>query len=378
MTSTTRPQALLSALFSPLNLAAHITWLAIFLDVWLRQFPNLPPSAQVNVVMLFGVFVAALIAHFAALFPARWCSALVLLQGFSALALVVMSRNSNSVPVLLVIVAAQAAALWSTRAMLMWMLFASTCLYVIYSGGLWRPQILLAVFMHLGFQGFAVVMMRVARAAEDRAEALRAINAELLATRALLLDGARDQERLRLSRELHDVAGHKLTALKLNLRALTHSSGNGNAPELHVCAQLADELLNDLRGVVRQMRADGGIDLGRALKALASPFQEPTVRLHLDPDLQVESLALAQTIVRVVQEGITNAARHAQAGFVDVSLNQTDNGVQLRIEDDGRSRGPIHEGHGLRGMRERVEEHGGSLLLGRGERGLCVTVSLPT
>src|SRR5699024_2029040 len=72
----------------------------------------------------------------------------------------------------------------------------------------------------IGFQMFAVLVMRYAIRAEDMAADLKSVNARLLATRSLLSETARDQERLRLSRELHDVAGHKLTALKLNLRGL--------------------------------------------------------------------------------------------------------------------------------------------------------------
>ncbi|HWT16247.1 MAG TPA: histidine kinase, partial [Patescibacteria group bacterium] len=210
-----------------------------------------------------------------------------------------------------------------------------------------------------------------------RAEQLRAITAELVATRTLLAEGARDQERLRLSRELHDVAGHKLTALKLNLRALQQQSTGALAEDIASCTQLADELLGDLRGVVRQMRSDDGIDLARALASLAAPFRKPAVRIDIDPALRVDSLETAQTIVRVVQEGITNAVRHADADRVVVSLRRDGGVLRLDIGDDGRARAPIREGHGLTGMRERVAEHGGKLEIERDAGGTTLRVALP-
>ena len=85
-------------------------------------------------------------------------------------------------------------------------------------------------------------------------------NAHLLATRSLLEESARDHERLRLARELHDVAGHKLTALKLNLTALERSGDARRANLDQRASQLATELLDDIRGVVAQIRQHDGLD----------------------------------------------------------------------------------------------------------------------
>ncbi|MEL2266475.1 histidine kinase, partial [Klebsiella pneumoniae] len=79
---------------------------------------------------------------------------------------------------------------------------------------------------------------------------LARVNADLLATRALLADSARDAERLRLARELHDVAGHKLTAMRLNLRALAADPVLAGREGLVLAEQLSGELLADIRQVV--------------------------------------------------------------------------------------------------------------------------------
>jgi signal transduction histidine kinase len=300
----------------------------------------------------------------------------VLVQGVCALALVACTRVWST-PILVIIVIAQAAAIWSPRALALWMLVSNLVLYAIIAKLQWDVNAALSVVMQVGFQSFAVLMTRFATSAEQRAEELRAINAELVATRSLLAEGVRDQERLRLSRELHDVAGHKLTALKLNLRALQQQAPDDLVDEVAQCTQLADELLGDLRGVVRQMRSDDGIDLGRALNSLAAPFRRPRVDIVLDPAVRVDSLELAQTIVRVVQEGITNAVRHAEAEQVTVTLRRDHDRLRLDIRDDGRARTPIRAGHGLTGMRERVDEHGGELVIDRDASGTTLHVVLP-
>jgi signal transduction histidine kinase len=132
---------------------------------------------------------------------------------------------------------------------------------------------------------------------------------------------------------------------------------------LKLVQQLTDELLNDIRSVVSTLRAHEGIDLSRALASLAALFQTPKVVLDLDPALRVPALGPAQALLRTAQEALSNAARHGLAKNVRISLTQTDTCTLLRIEDDGRGRLPVAPGNGLLGMRERIEEQGGALVI---------------
>ncbi len=372
-----RRSSWLSSLTEPLNLAAHFTWLAVGLDLLRHDFGAARTGVPMVLVMaLFAAFVGTLLASFSGRLRGTTASLMVLLQGVLALALIAGTRVWST-PILFIIVVAQAASIWPLRVLVPWALLSNLALYLIIAGLRWDPNVVLSLVMNLGFQAFAALMMRIAAAAERRTEELRAINAELVATRSLLAEGARDQERLRLSRELHDVAGHKLTALKLNLRALQPSVSGDVAAEVALCTQLADELLSDLRGVVRQLRSDDGIDLQRALASLAAPFRKPAVRIEIDPQVRVDSLELAQTIVRVVQEGITNAVRHADAEQVRIRLECDAGALRLSISDDGRGRRSIRPGHGLTGMRERIDEHGGELAIESGSGGTTLRVVLP-
>jgi signal transduction histidine kinase len=185
----------------------------------------------------------------------------------------------------------------------------------------------------------------------------------------LLAETARDSERLRLSRELHDVAGHKLTALKLNLAALARDPRFATDEQVRLCSRLADELLADIRGVVMQMRQDEGLDLGAALQALATPFPRPSMHLQIEPQARVASLAQAEAVLRAVQEGLTNAVRHSQAHNLWVVLRRDGGNLRLDIRDDGRGAGDLSAGNGLRGMRERLEGVGGGLDVSRTDTG---------
>ena len=190
------------------------------------------------------------------------------------------------------------------------MLAVNTGLWIISSQvwGLDNPWRILIAYS--AFQLFALLTAWYSKQADQTAQQLRETNAHLLATRSLLEESARDHERLRLARELHDVAGHKLTALKLNLTALQREAGS---PKVDTAAQLATELLADIRGVVAQMRQHDGLDIREALTQLIKPLPAPPqIHLLVSDDARVASVAQAETLLRVVQEALTNVIRHAK------------------------------------------------------------------
>jgi len=190
---------------------------------------------------------------------------------------------------------------------------------------------------------------------------MAAINAELIGTRTLLDASARDSERLRISRELHDVAGHKLTALKLNLKVLQRDPQIPPSAELQLSAELADELLQDIRAVVQQLRLHDGLPLHEALSALAAPFPRLELDLRLDAESARISVPEAEAVLRCVQEALTNAAKHSTAQRLTVILQRDGTLWKLDIRDDGDKLPEVRGGGGLRGMQERFESLGGTL-----------------
>ncbi len=363
----------LAAALSPLNFAAYLAWAAIG---WELVFAAVPagtglvaaPSPAMLAAMHLG-FLALFIAVTTAPDGATPLQRLLLLGQLAlAFALMALVRN-HSLPVLLILVAVQVVHLWSPRSALAIILGTNAVVYLVYAQ-LWNVQSpLVSTLMYLSFQGFAALTAWFAHRAEAARDALAVSHADLLATRSLLAETTRDSERLRLSRELHDVAGHKLTALKLNLAAMARDPRHAGDETVATCARLADELLADIRGVVQQMRADEGLELAGTLEALASSFPRPRLQLQIDPAARVGSLAQAEAVLRAVQEGLTNAARHSQAQTLWVVLQRDAGGLRLDIRDDGRGRGELVPGNGLHGMRERFEGVGGRLSVGRTDTG---------
>lgn len=368
----------LAAMRKPMSLAALLTWLAVLLTVLFGAFGShvtergvALPTIVAMLVFLFGLL--------ADIVKAEGCQrlgravALVEVQALAALAVLALTGD-GSVPALFVILAVQIAHLPSR---LRWWLMGinNLCLIALLS---WTSPLggAIAMFaLYAGFQAFATLTAFYARSAENSRDALRLVNAELLATQSLLEDSARSHERLRLSRELHDVSGHKLTALKLQLAALARDPV-GAPPAVETAARLADELLGDIRGVVSQMRHDEGLDLGRAIEELAAPFPRPQVNLNIEPDLRIDDIAQARALLRAAQEALTNAARHSQAEQVWLSLARRNGNIELEVRDNGRGAMQARAGNGLTGMRERLEDVGGGLRFS-GNEGFHVVAWVP-
>ena len=359
-------------LFSLLNIAAYIAWSAVAFELVFGN-PSTPawldaPSPTGVLAGLMGLFLALLIVVTVCSPPENAARAMVVGQFALMVAMMLLSR-SGALAILMVLVAIQVVHVWTPRWAVALLLAANAGLYFLYREVWHASAPLLSTISIASFQAFAAVTASFALDAERSRDALALTNADLLATRALLAESARDGERLRLSRELHDVAGHKLTALKLNLAALARDPRLAGDAQAALCARLADELLADIRGVVAQMRHSDGLDLGDALAVLAAPFPRPRMHLQIDAGARVGTLAQAEALLRAVQEGITNAARHSQAQNLWVVLRRDAASLRLDIRDDGRGGGDLRPGNGLRGMSERLAAVGGGLDVRRTDTG---------
>ena len=360
----------LRALLSPLNFAGYLAWAAIGFEMLVAHDPSdtglaIPLAAVAALHLMFlGLFMAVT----SGTENTRATRVMVLAQLGLAFALMALVRYT-SVPILLILCVVQLVRMFSPRASVAIIVGMNVVVFFIYQE-LWQLRSpLISTLMHMSFQGFASLTAWFAFRAEQTRDELAATNADLLATRSLLAESARDSERLRLSRELHDVAGHKLTALKINLAALAREPRLAGDERIGLCARLADELLADIRGVVQQMRQDEGLDLAAAISTLARPFPRPRVELEIADDARVATVAQAEAVLRAVQEGLTNAVKHSQAHTLWVVLRRDGDALRLDIRDDGRGSGAVRAGNGLCGMRERLEAIGGGLDIQRTETG---------
>lgn len=214
-----------------------------------------------------------------------------------------------------------------------------------------------------GFQAAAAVAVLLARRERDARAELARTNAELRAARALLAESSRADERERIARELHDVLGHGLTALGLQLEVARNVPPEAAATHVARARALADEALAGVRGAVSAMRAASGPDVGRALRALADDTPGLAVHLELPSPFVVDCAERAHCLVRCVQEIITNALRHARAENLWITIGRSDALITVEARDDGRGAADLRAGNGLAGMRARIERMGGRLAI---------------
>jgi len=267
------------------------------------------------------------------------------------------------------------------------------------------PELVAATMLALAALAMACMAQRRARAAiergrtlEDRLDSERAAHAEVEAALAgshevlcrlvRQQEGVREIERSRIARDLHDELGHRLLSLRVEL-ALQQAAVRGISPAVHDRLSAAigglDAAIRSVRAIVAGLRPLGaGVGLRQAAERRLADF----ARLHgLDyrfdagapgidgvPDPERDAV-----LFRVLQEALTNIARHAQATTVCVSLAEAAGETVLRIEDDGVGPAPAAPGHGcgIEGMRERTEAYGGRFSLAPGRRGgtvVCATV----
>jgi len=310
----------------------------------------------------------------------RWYDgALLLLASLTAIA-VSHSSGSGLGGVLLMVVAGVLPWLLPLGVAVLWLVLQHVALVPAFTEG--QDFSLLAAVLqsalYVGFSSFAFVIGLVAKQQAQARDEQRQLNAELRATRALLAESSRLSERMRISRELHDLLGHHLTALSLNLEVASHLSSGKVHDHVRQAHTLAKLLLTDVREAVSQLREDGQVDLSSALHALAEGV--PALRIDLDvPEiLAVDDPEHAHVLVRCTQEIITNAVRHAEASELQLRVWRDVGGLHLRARDNGRGTDAVASGNGLRGMRERLAAVGGTMVVAsaRGE-GFALDIHLP-
>ena len=211
------------------------------------------------------------------------------------------------------------------------------------------------------------------------------------AARTRLLEqliNAQEEERKRLARELHDTVGQALSSLMVGMVVLTRSSTDeavkAKREELQL---LAEETLDQVRQMGRELRPSALDDLGlaAALDRYSQDFGilHPKVSVDLHIDLPSRLPTPTETnLYRIVQEGMTNAARHSSAANLSVVVTRRNGLVKAIIEDDGQGFDPVAarkkgQSVGIHGMQERAELIGGRMTIESGREGTTVFIEVP-
>ena len=192
---------------------------------------------------------------------------------------------------------------------------------------------------------------------------------------------AREEERRRIRRDLHDGLGSALAGIALTIEAARNSAGSDVDELLDGARDQTQAAVADVRRIVRDLRPAALDDLGlaEALHAHAEKLSPLRIEIELDPDLPPLSAAVETTLYRVACEALTNVVRHARARTCRLALECEPGHVVLRVEDDGDGLGAAAAtGVGLRSMRERAAELGGRLIVrSSDEGGAAVELRLP-
>ena len=234
---------------------------------------------------------------------------------------------------------------------------------------------LLALFMYLrqtrALETQRIAQQRALQAERDFLETEVDRRTEQLTELARHLQTAREDERNRLARDLHDELGALLTAAKLDVARLKSRLGL-LTPEATDRLSHLNETLNSgialKRRIIEDLRPSSLSNLGlvAALEILTREFSD---RSNIDVQCTLETVRLKPSaelmVYRLVQEAITNIAKYADAKRVEVILATRDQRVTITVTDDGVGFDPTTRsaGHGLLGMRYRVESEGGRMLL---------------
>ncbi len=197
---------------------------------------------------------------------------------------------------------------------------------------------------------------------------------------------AQEAERQRIAQELHDEVGQSLTAVLLGLTRAIERSGEDVAADLVSARDTTRTSLAEVRRISQRLRPGVLADLGlvNALSSLASDLAARTgvrVERTFAPGLPPLGPESELVVYRVAQEALTNVARHAGAGRVELGLTKVGDRLELRVADDGAGVTGHQPGTGMQGMRERAQLVGGTLALSSPAGGgtvLVLAVPLPS
>lgn len=245
------------------------------------------------------------------------------------------------------------------------------------------------VLLGVGIAGVTVLRMaRLEKRSEEHRLRTEAAEQELRRLSRQLVQ-AQEEERKSISRELHDEVGQMLTALRMELRSLQELRSSPE-PEfnehLEDAKRLAEQSLRALRDLAMGLRPSmlDDLGLGSAVQWQARQFSKHTgipVNVQLDglPGSLPEQHRTC--VYRLVQEALTNCARHARAKSIDVSVVDHDGELAVSVKDDGVGFDPSAmrgRGLGLIGIQERVMELGGELrLISNQQHGTSLSATIP-
>jgi len=359
-----------------MKLVGVLTWIIIGIPSVLYEMQYRSPAGP-RAALLFAAFVAFIIAFLIGTRPGCTNSTripMLILETLAAYVCVSLQPTGFQ-PVLLVIIAAQLGAYPPRFAIIA---IAVNCVVLGFIVSMNGSSPVIYALVYFAFSLFSLFSMHVAHSEMEARKSLAEANAELRMTTELLEISSRTSERLRIARDLHDLLGHHLTALSLNLEVAGHLASGDAKEHIEKSKSIAKHLLADVRDVVSRLRNDEPVDLTSSLESLRDVIVTPLLHLDFPRELAVADANIAEVALRTVQEIVTNAVRHSGARNLWLSMNTDNQTLSIDARDDGVGADNITFGNGLLGLRERVQQARGTFeVTSMRGRGFSLHVTLP-
>jgi two-component system, NarL family, sensor histidine kinase DesK len=204
------------------------------------------------------------------------------------------------------------------------------------------------------------VLLVMGSAALYSSARLRGIVKQLDANRATLAQVAVDRERLRISRDLHDLLGHTLSAVSLKgdlaVRLLERHADDAARAEIESLTEIARTALHDIHAITRDQHA---VSIRSEVAAAGALLRSAGIDTRIDVDIPACAKHVEETLAWAVREGTTNVLRHSDADHTSITITHADSLIRLRITNDGSS-GASDTGTGLTGLAARAATLGGT------------------
>ena len=361
------------------SLAAIATWGIVF-GICLYWLPSAAPEIKAYsllIIFLFLFYIGCFLTLVRQLIP-QDSKALfygtIVAQLVSAFALMLL-LPINFLPILTIIWVSILPHITTLKRSMLIMLAVVILWFVLYAIRWDERNVWFSALLYSTFHLFAVFMnYETVKAEKASQEAIR-LNKELQATQQLLSEASRQNERTRIARDLHDLLGHHLTALIINLQVAGHLTEGEAKDKVEQCHSLAKLLLSDVREAVSTLRENQQLEFAKMLDLMCD--QVPRLKIHkaIHTEISLEEMDIAKALLSSTQEAITNSLKHSNASDFWIELSKIDDKIILSLRDNGQVSGAIKLGNGLTG--ERIEELGGQFDYSVENQSLVIKMSLP-
>jgi two-component system, NarL family, sensor histidine kinase DesK len=204
------------------------------------------------------------------------------------------------------------------------------------------------------------VLLVMGSAALYSSARLHGIVEQLDANRATLAQVAVDRERLRISRDLHDLLGHTLSAVSLKgdlaVRLLERHADDAARAEIESLTEIARTALHDIHAITRDQHA---VSIQSEVAAAGALLRSAGIDTHINLDVHAFDKHLEETLAWAIREGTTNVLRHSDAGHASITITHADGLIRLQLTNDG-SGGTSGPGTGIAGLAARAATLGGT------------------